>query len=1064
MATLTPQTRNQSVRKTLFPIGTDKALAYLADIMASADPSSSGEDALTVLNRKLEASNIVGSGTTTPVPDANSPFIWIRTDENSVRVKRTSGSTYSWSDPLFFGDYQSRIIYSADDNPGNPVISWNALNNNLDFGGQTLWALSVAGAKWFRILILPATSNAYRSTPNIRIGNPTAEDISYTPTGNGNIPSSVDNVDEALDVFHNATLGGGGSFTQQPSDWNAATGPTRILNKPIVPQIVELTNTRYLRPAANPANQPTSIGGLSQVGDYAIVSFNINQDLVNFSSTYNTDIFIETNAKITIEPGTVGTGHYALDARTGSGNTFQTPARGTVNFPTNNNEVSGYARGAGNIPRGTTSIQLRVTVTQDSSTNLLAGVDNFRAELRPDIKSDEILVNHGVIGNNINPSGLVTLDQFIGQVDEFPIQPSDFEDLEWPAAPSGIDDDGNEERSPVIMIHRNIQNVMNRPNRTFYAKISFKSAFTGSPTDGRSDVDFTHNVYTNVSSTALSTTSYSGQTATATTRNIEVDLPSNAASIRIGFIVPTGQADARLLITEYDLDIVERVGANLVTVDTSSFNGNLATTDDNVQKVAQKLDDLTVGAGASGSTYSQRTTLNNINRAANTIETVDLVSEQITLSSRLVDEGGERLNNPIAITVGYTITLPPALSGNVGTLFIRSVNNSENAGVTYAQQDISGVTSGNTININAILPHSANIPNTFYIILQIAVQPQAYAISLTNGIMYAERDLVGSIPSENIIIPEDTMANPVDFIGGLREVTGVSGVPNTPANVQQLAAKADYLFQQAYNPYQRTQNLDRFVVDRTVDTFDVGSTSALSNAIDIPNELRELETPIVIRIRAQVGPNPIGSNFTGTASLRNEANSATIGTPSSDEALSGTDLSVGDYINFERVLSVMEVAANARFRIRFLRTVNNGATAQFSDGFVYMEVSAGSGGGEATAEPEVIWQSGPSISDRTTATSASTNYSLISGRRFDQYRSIGIWYDSDGAAGSGLFSYVPEPAVSDMITNHGTGGRAGLIILEAFNTYKLIKPVTQTTFRIYEGSSNVGIRRIYGIP
>ena len=84
--------------------------------------------------------------------------------------------------------------------------------------------------------------------------------------------------------------------------------------------------------------------------------------------------------------------------------------------------------------------------------------------------------------------------------------------------------------------------------------------------------------------------------------------------------------------------------------------------------------------------------------------------------------------------------------------------------------------------------------------------------------------------------------------------------------------------------------------------------------------------------------------------------------------------------------------------------------------------------------------------------------------RFDQYRSIGIWYDSDGAAGSGLFSYVPEPAVSNMITNHGTGGRAGLIILEAFSTYKLIKPVTQTTFRIYGGSSNVGIRRIYGIP
>ena len=112
----------------------------------------------------------------------------------------------------------------------------------------------------------------------------------------------------------------------------------------------------------------------------------------------------------------------------------------------------------------------------------------------------------------------------------------------------------------------------------------------------------------------------------------------------------------------------------------------------------------------------------------------------------------------------------------------------------------------------------------------------------------------------------------------------------------------------------------------------------------------------------------------------------------------------------------------------------------------------------------MIWQSGASISSRTTATSASTTYTLIGNRRFDQYRGIGIWYDSDAAAGSGLFSYVPEPAISDMITNHGTGGREGLVILEAFNTYKLIKPITQTTFRIYEGSSNVGIRRLYGIP
>ena len=1055
MATITKQTGLYAARKSFRAIGTNKAMAWLDQLMAETAGTASGEDALTVLNRKMEEGTIIGHGTNLIPATETAPWIYLRTDEHNFYLKERTGApgsyTYFWQGPFFIGSYESRIIYSTHVSPSAPVIAWNAANANFNITGGD-WALDLVHPKWFRIVLLPRNSNTPQISPLIRVGDPTAEDISYTPPSTtGNLASSVDNLKEVADAFHNATLGG--STTSPPP-------PTTTPTTEGLFQSEETTSPTY---SSNPP-------ALSGVGSTATFNFNIDQDLRDFSSNYNEDIFIEANAKITLQTGFGATGNYTFDIRTGAGNTFTHAIAGAISIERINPAISGYVRVAGNIPRGITSIQLRVTVAPGSNTAIVAGVDNFRAELRPDINADEVLINQGDLGNNITDSSPNTLSSFISQVDELPIQPSDFEDIDWPPAPDGIDDNGSEV-TRRIGIHRNIQNFMRRPNHTYIAKVTYKSALiAGSPTDGRTSINFTHNIYVEdaggTNRRVISGISYTGQTTTAITRNVVIDLPDTTTTIEVSFANQNVQADARLLITDYDLDIVEKVTGADVSIDSSGFNGNLATTDDNAQKVAQKLDDLSIsgGGGGGGSTYGQRTTLNNINRAANTIETVDLVSEQITLSSRLVDEGGERLNNPIAITVGYTITLPPALSGNVGTLFIRNVSNSENPGTTYGQQNISGVTSGNTININAILPHSANIPNTFYIILQIAVQPQAYAISLTNGIMYAERDLVGSIPSENITIPEDTMANPVDFIGGLREVTGVSGVPNTPANVQQLAAKADYLFQQAYNPYQKTDNLDRFVVDRTVDTFDVGSTSALSNAIDIPNELRELETPIVIRIRAQVGPNPIGSNFTGTASLRNEANSATIGTPSSDEALSGTTLSVGDYINFERVLSVTEVAANARFRIRFLRTVHNGATAQFSDGFVYMEVSAGSGGGMATAEPEVIWRAGPTTNDRTTAISTSTNHSLISGRRFDQYRGIVIWFDSDGAAGSGIFSYVPEPAISDMITNHGTGGRAGLVILEAFGAYKLIKPINQTTFRIYEGSHNVGIRRIYGIP
>ena len=1055
MATITGSQPTQPLRHPLRAAGGNEAIGWLSQILTSSVGTLSGEDAQAILNNKLDESILFAVGASTPVPSATTPWIFYRTDNNAFYLKNRTGSpgsyTYSLIGPFQRGDYQLRLIYHTADDPPAVGVSWNAGTNNFNITSGN-WSLSDTNAKWMRIVALPATSDTPSISPEIRLGAIPAEHISYTRPSAGNLSSSVNNVKEALDEYNSATLGGGGgSLTQVPADWNAESGVSRILNKPVVAQ-----TERF--------NSPS--GSLQNSNDVVEQNFTIDSALTGYRTQYDSTLYIEAYVNIFTQQASPndGTINFSFEITDASNNPLTPRVRKTqdVNFSSSsstNNKITIKD----NLPNTFSGGKLRLTLVSNSGTPI-SSVTNFILKISPDLSASNVIVNQNDLGNNIAIEELDTVEDVISQVDELPIQPADYEDVDWPGSPNGIDDNGVEVRR-TIAIHRNLQNVMRRQNRTFYVKISYKSAFTGSPTDGRTDVDFSHAVYTDANSDArISLETFQDQTATATDRNLEVNLPSTATRIFVGFTVPTGQADARLLITDYDLDIVERVSANLVTVDAAGFNGNLATTDDTAQKVAQKFDDFTSSGGSGGSTYGQRTTLNNINRAANTIETVDLVSEQITLSSRLIDEGGERLNNPIAITVGYTITLPPALTGNVGTLFIRSVNNSENAGDTYGQQEISGITSGNTININAILPHSASIPNTFYIILQIAVQPQAYAISLTNGIMYAERDLIAAIPSENITIPEDSMASPFDFLGGLREVTGVSGIPNTPANVEQLATKADYLLRQAYNPYQKTENLDRFIIDRVVDTFDVGSTSALSSAVTIPSELRELETPLVIRVRARVGPNPIGSNFTGTASLRNEANSANIGTPSGDFALSGSTLAVGDYINFERVLSVAEVAANTTFRIRFIRTVNNGATAQFSDASVYMEVSAGSTGGMALAEPEVVWRSGATISDRTTAVSTTTNYSLIGNRRFDQYRGINIWFDSDGAAGSGLFSYVPVVAVTDMINSHGTAGRAGLIILEAFSAYKLIKPVSQTAFRIYEGSSNVGIRRIYGIP
>ena len=193
----------------------------------------------------------------------------------------------------------------------------------------------------------------------------------------------------------------------------------------------------------------------------------------------------------------------------------------------------------------------------------------------------------------------------IDQIDELPIQPSDYEDLVWPGGNDGVDQDadGTEVRRTTT-IHRNIQNVMRRPGHTYVAKINYMANYiSGSRTSGpENNVTFTHTVYTDVNSgAAISTESYT-QGLTNPPISLEVVLPSTATEITIGITIPNTQNDARLNIPNYRLDIVERVAGSDVSIDATGFNGNLATTDDDVQKVAQKLDDLTVGAGASGST------------------------------------------------------------------------------------------------------------------------------------------------------------------------------------------------------------------------------------------------------------------------------------------------------------------------------------------------------------------------------------------------------------------------------------------------------------------------------
>ena len=76
MPTLTSHTL-QGLPKTLYPTGSDKAIAWLSQIMAAAAGTSSGEDALSVLNRKMEEANIVGHGTNNIPANEAAPWIYV---------------------------------------------------------------------------------------------------------------------------------------------------------------------------------------------------------------------------------------------------------------------------------------------------------------------------------------------------------------------------------------------------------------------------------------------------------------------------------------------------------------------------------------------------------------------------------------------------------------------------------------------------------------------------------------------------------------------------------------------------------------------------------------------------------------------------------------------------------------------------------------------------------------------------------------------------------------------------------------------------------------------------
>ena len=329
--------------------------------------------------------------------------------------------------------------------------------------------------------------------------------------------------------------------------------------------------------------------------------------------------------------------------------------------------------------------------------------------------------------------------------------------------------------------------------------------------------------------------------------------------------------------------------------------------------------------------------------------------------------------------------------------------------------------------------------------------------------LYDYVPVVGAATAAATSVDTTEFSDPNVFPGGLRE-TGIPGTQDTPANVQQALDKTDALFQNLDDPFRANQVANRLVASVSHDDFIVNSGTALrSEPIDIPQELRDLGVDIAIRFRTRL--SAITAPFDGHLSLVDCDSPYTIldGTMTHRVRQAGTsDVYVaGDFITFQEVIAAAQVPDT--FCIQYTRTSGTGS-ATFHRGVSYMVDASGRAGGAAGAADggwELVWTAGPGNADRRTASSGSVNLNFISGKRADMYSDFEIEFDTNATPGAGITEQISYPSYHQKMTS-GLAGTQGTWILIRGNFYKLIKPISQTVFRIVGGHTNVGIRALRG--
>ena len=572
--------------QTFYASGTNRAITWLDQVMAEALGTQSGEDALSVLNRKLELSDIVSVSANTPVPDENSKIIHYRTDDRDFRILHRTGSpgsySYEWLGPIPLGDAIAIPIYSDLDNPTEPVMTWGP---PLNFTG-TDWNQNKSGNnKWMIIVFAPATGSTLTWTHRIRVGDVPASAVSVDASNfDGNLNSTDTDMQRVAQKVDDLPSGGGG-VAQQPSDWDATSGVTEILNKPLVAQTGQFN--------------PTGTADDLNLDSHPVVETNVTIDPLwrAYSSEYNTQLAIHTLASVYFE------GISAMDpvpevtvkyeVLNADGSTVFLSEQAVIRIPSTARVERSY-RITGLLPLGTTEIKLKVTyVSREhiSSPLGLGWVGTFDWSIGKDLDAASIATDPTAYGGLLRAdAGLDNVQEALIQVSQIPAALADTEDLTW-AANIDLSESLPGSRQQTVPIHQLIQDFNANPLIQYVVRMIFHAAHGGG--DGPTisyqlTVHSDLNNYTTLLSTPTDTVDGTGRDNLS-----EFAIPAGTQNIRFTYNPPVdsgnnpiSQGAARLNITNFK--IVEITG-----VDTTGFSdaGITNTKDHTLQAIGKKVND-----------------------------------------------------------------------------------------------------------------------------------------------------------------------------------------------------------------------------------------------------------------------------------------------------------------------------------------------------------------------------------------------------------------------------------------------------------------------------------------